>query len=156
MSIMPENWNEYRICANKRPLLTSPPLWHNSNKTPLFCSKSPFFGAFWGKNWKNSNTPPLKKPQSFIERRPFNSVNSGFCILEAWTSSVIFIFCVRNPAEQVKGGVLIRWEKKTFKCSLQGVILTSAPNYFFLFLSREIYIHTYLSTYFFQPQSSQR
>ena len=78
MSIMPENWNEYRICANKRPLLTSPPLWHNSNKTPLFCSKSPLLGAFWGKNWKNSNTPPLKKPQSFIEHRPFNSADTVY------------------------------------------------------------------------------
>ena len=66
----------YHIHANKRPLSIKPPLWHNSNKTPHFCSKSPLFMAFWGKNWKNSNTPPLKKAQSFIERRPFNSVDT--------------------------------------------------------------------------------
>ena len=66
----------YHIHANKRPLSIRLPLWHNSNKTALFCSKSPLLGAFWGKNWKSLNTPPLKKPQSFIERRPFNSADT--------------------------------------------------------------------------------
>ena len=27
--------------------------------------------TFWGKNWENSNIPPLKNPQKYIERRPF-------------------------------------------------------------------------------------
>ena len=44
----------------------------------LVCSKSPLFGAFSGKNWENSNIPPLKNPQSFIERRPFNSADTVY------------------------------------------------------------------------------
>ena len=71
-------WTNYRIRANKRPFLIRPPLWQNSDKTPLFCSKSPLFGAFSGKNWENSNIPPLKNPQSFIERRPFNSADTVY------------------------------------------------------------------------------
>ena len=69
---------EYRIRANKRQLSIRPPLWHNSNKTPLFCYKSSLFGAFWGKNSKNSNTLPLKKPQGFIDFRPFNSADKVY------------------------------------------------------------------------------
>ena len=38
----------YRIRANKRPLLIKPPLLWNSNKPPLFWAKSPLFEAFWG------------------------------------------------------------------------------------------------------------
>ena len=49
---------DYRIRANKPPLLIKPPPIQNSNKPPLFCPKSPLFGAFLGKFWKNFNKPP--------------------------------------------------------------------------------------------------
>ena len=59
----------YRIRAYNTPLLIKPPLQPNLNKPPLFCPKSPLFKAFWGKNPKNFNKPPPKKPQIFINRR---------------------------------------------------------------------------------------
>ena len=60
---------QYRIRANKPPLLIKPPPIQNSNKPPLFCPKSPLFGFFWGKFWKNFNKPP---PQNldFFYRPP--------------------------------------------------------------------------------------
>ena len=42
----------YHICANK------PPLIQNSNKPPLFCPKSPLFGAFSEIFWKFFYKPP--------------------------------------------------------------------------------------------------
>ena len=41
----------YRIHANRPPLLIKPPPIQNSNKPPLFCLKSPLFGAFLGENF---------------------------------------------------------------------------------------------------------
>ena len=60
---------QYRIRANKPPLLIKPPPIQNSNKTPLFCLKVHFLGLFWGKFWKNFNKPP---PQNldFFYRPP--------------------------------------------------------------------------------------
>ena len=52
----------YRIRANKPPLLIKP---------PLFCPKSPLFGAFLGKFWKNFNKPPPQNLDFFIDRRQF-------------------------------------------------------------------------------------
>ena len=86
--------NKYRFRANKRPLLIRPPLWQNSNKTPLFCSKSPLFGAFSGKNWENSNIPPLKTPQSFIERRSFNSADTVLHL--QYTIVSYFVFFIQK------------------------------------------------------------
>ena len=56
----------YRIRAYSIPLLIKPSLQPNLNKPLLFCSKSPLFKAFWGKNQKNFNKPPPKNPQIFI------------------------------------------------------------------------------------------
>ena len=62
---------KYRICANKPPLLIKPPPIQNSNKPPLFCPKSPLFGAFLGKFWKNFNKPPPQNLDFFIDRWRF-------------------------------------------------------------------------------------
>ena len=58
----------YRIRAYSIPLLIKPSLQPNLNEPLLFCSKSPLFKAFWGKNQKNFNKPPPKNPQIFINR----------------------------------------------------------------------------------------
>ena len=46
------------------------PLLQNLNNLPLFSHKSPLFGAFWGKNKKNSNSSlPHENPHIFISSR---------------------------------------------------------------------------------------
>ena len=57
--------SHYRIRAIK------PPLIQNSNKPPLFYPKSPLFGAFLVKFWKNFNKPPAQNLDFFIDRRRF-------------------------------------------------------------------------------------
>ena len=86
----------YRIRANKGPLSIRPPLWQNSDKTTLFFCKSPIFGAFWGKNWENSNIPPLKNPQILVERRPFKSVDMVLTLNLNVPSLPILKKCVEN------------------------------------------------------------
>ena len=61
----------YRIRVIKPPLLIKPPLIQNSNKPPLFYPKSPLFGAFLVKFWKNFNKPPAQNLDFFIDRRRF-------------------------------------------------------------------------------------
>ena len=87
----------YRIRANKGgPLSIRPPLWQNSDKTTLFFCKSPIFGAFWGKNWENSNIPPLKNSQILVERRPFKSVDMVLTLNLNVPSLPILKKCVEN------------------------------------------------------------
>ena len=62
---------QYRIRANKPPLLIKPPPIQNSYKPPLFCLKVHFLGLFWGKFWKNFNKPPPQKLDFFIGRQRF-------------------------------------------------------------------------------------
>ena len=62
---------EYRIRVIKPPLLIKPPLIQNSNKPPLFYPKSPLFGAFLVKFWKNFNKPPAQNLDFFIDCRRF-------------------------------------------------------------------------------------
>ena len=62
---------QYRIRVIKPPLLIKPPLIQNSNKPPLFYPKSPLFGAFLVKFWKNFNKPPAQNLDFFIDRRRF-------------------------------------------------------------------------------------
>ena len=59
----------YRIRVIKPPLLIKPPLIQNSNKPPLFYPKSPLFGAFLVKFWKNFNKPPAQNLDFFIDRQ---------------------------------------------------------------------------------------
>ena len=61
----------YRIRVIKPPLLIKPPIIQNSNKPPLFYPKSPLFGAFLVKFWKNFNKPPAQNLDFFIDRRRF-------------------------------------------------------------------------------------
>ena len=56
------------IRAIKLPLLIKLPLIQNSNKLPLFYPKSPLFGAFLVKFWKNFNKPPAQNLDFFIDR----------------------------------------------------------------------------------------
>ena len=68
---MLQSLSVYRIRVIKPPLLIKPPLIQNSNKPPLFCPKSPFFGAFLVKFWKNFNKPPAQNLNFLIDCRRF-------------------------------------------------------------------------------------
>ena len=89
----------YRIRANKPPLLIKPPSIQNSNKPPPFCPKTPLFGAFLGKFWKNFNKPPPQNLDFLIDRQRFIKT-LGFLFLKVtynykFSSSKLFSISVR-------------------------------------------------------------
>ena len=82
-----------KIRAIKLPLLIKPPLIQNSNKPPLFYPKSPLFGAFLVKFWKNFNKPPAQNLDFFIDRRRFIDADTvGSFGIQILTQTVIFHF----------------------------------------------------------------
>ena len=78
----------YRIRVIKPPLLIKPPLIQNSNKPPLIYQKSPLFGTFLVKFWKNFNKTP-----AIINRRRFIGTDS---VLHTCKTKKLFKLCQKS------------------------------------------------------------